>query len=99
MTVVPCMGHTGQHDLIAYICLADALDRNREAVIFRIQGQPVCVCQGVGGGRECAMCVSYITWHQANICQQYNTIIIKGLCRNRSYNSKQAALFSNFLEI
>lgn len=36
-----CVGHTGQRDLIAYICLADALDRNREAVIFRIQGQPV----------------------------------------------------------
>lgn len=51
MTVVPRVGQTGQHDLIAYIWLADALDRNREAVIFRMRGQlslnvRVCVCGG-----------------------------------------------------
>lgn len=33
MTVAPCVGHTGQRNLIAYIGLDDALDRNREVVI------------------------------------------------------------------
>lgn len=46
MTVIPCVGHSGQHDLIAYICLADALDRNGEALIFRDTGSAH-VCMSV----------------------------------------------------
>lgn len=51
--LVPSVGHTGHRNLIAYICLADALDRNGEVMIF----------WGWGGGVnvECAVCVSYIT--------------------------------------
>lgn len=58
MTVVPCVGHTGQRNLIAYICLADALDRNREVVIFFLDTGSTRVR---GGGGGCAVCVSYIT--------------------------------------
>lgn len=37
------------------------------------------------GGRQCAVCVSYTTRHETNICQQYKTIIIKILCRDTGW--------------
>ena len=54
------MGHTGRRDLIAYICLPDALDRNRKAVIFRMRGQPV-LGGGGPGSLEGVQCVCLIS--------------------------------------
>lgn len=34
MTLIPSVGHAGHRNLIAYICLADALDRNGKVMIF-----------------------------------------------------------------
>lgn len=57
-----CYSLSGQHDLIAYIGQADALDRNRGAVIFK--GFRVSLC----GRVNVVQCVrvSYVTWHQTN---------------------------------
>lgn len=71
MTVVPRVGHTGQHDLIAYICLADALDRNREAVILGYRVNPY-----GGGVVMCNVCVLY----HLTLGQHMSPIIINDFC-------------------
>lgn len=53
MMLVPSVGHTGHRNLIAYICLADALDRNGEVMIF----------WGWGGGGECRVCSMCVLYH------------------------------------
>lgn len=60
MTVAPCVGHTGRRNLIAYIGLDDALDRNREAVIvFFFDTGSTCLEGGVRA-LQC-VCVSLIS--------------------------------------
>lgn len=55
LTVVPQRGSRRPgRNLIAYICLADALDRNGEVMIF--WGEGACVCWG-----RCGVCVCLIS--------------------------------------